>query len=101
MQFIFFYGNQQKQNLKIFLDESKTFYYSVLLIILSSTVFSQTLIKGSIKSNENESIQNVSVVLINENEDLLDYTSTNKNGFFSFEVYDQTRKFLVFRALGY
>jgi hypothetical protein len=101
MQFIFFYGNQKKQNLKIFLDESKTLYYSVILIILSSTVFSQTLIKGSIKTNENESIQNVSVLLINENEDLLDYTSTNKNGFFSFEVYDQTRKFLVFRVMGF
>ncbi|MEZ7500466.1 TonB-dependent receptor [Flavobacterium sp. Arc3] len=40
-------------------------------------------------------------MLINENEDLLYYTSTNKNGSFSFEVYDNTRKFLVFRAIGY
>ena len=103
MQFIFFYRDKkkEKQNLKKLLVKSKTLYCSVIFIILSSTVFSQTVIKGSIKTNENESIQNVSVLLMNENEDLLDYTYTTKNGFFSLEVSDKTRKFLVFRAIGY
>jgi hypothetical protein len=101
MRFIFFSSTHNKQNLKKLLTKSKTVYSTIFFLILSSTVFSQTLIKGSVKTSENVSLQNVSVLLINENKDLLYYTSTNKNGSFSFEVYDNTRKFLVFRAIGY
>ena len=101
MCFIFFKRNQKKQNQKIVLFDYKKLSFSILLCILTSTIFSQTVIKGSVQTSENVRMQNVSVLLVNENEDLLSYTSTNKNGSFSFEVYDNTRKFLVFRAIGY
>lgn len=101
MCFIFFRRSHDKQNIKKLLINSKTVYATIFFIIMSSTVFSQTLIKGSVKTSENVNMQNVSVLLMNESEDLLNYASTNKNGSFSFEVYDNTRKFLVFRAIGY
>ena len=101
MRFIFFSISHNKQKLKKLLINSKTVYATIFFLILSSTVFSQTLIKGSVKNSENVNMQNVSVLLMNESEDLLNYASTNKNGSFSFEVYDNTRKFLVFRAIGY
>ncbi|NRT11677.1 hypothetical protein HNQ00_001302 [Flavobacterium sp. 14A] len=101
MRFIFFSISHNKQKLKKLLINSKTVYATIFFLILSSTVFSQTLIKGSVKNSENVNMQNVSVLLMNESEDLLNYASTNKNGSFSFEVYDSTRKFLVFRAIGY
>lgn len=90
-----------KQKLKLLYTNRKSLSCIAIFIFLSSTAFSQTIIKGSIKNNENESIQHASVLLINEKEDILDYTFTTKNGFFSFEVLNQDRKFLVFKAIGY
>ncbi len=90
-----------KQNLKLLYSKCKIVLSISIFIIFSNTVFSQTVIKGSIKNNENESVQNISVLLVNEKEDILDYTFTTKNGFFSFEVFNQDRKFLVFKGIGY
>lgn len=101
MRFIFLNRSHNKCSVKKSLVNSKTVCATIFFLILSSTVFSQTLIKGSVKNSENVNMQNVSVLLINENEDLLNYASTNKTGSFSFEVYDNNRKFLVFRAIGY
>jgi len=56
------------------------------IIILSFSLFSfsqEITIKGKIKDNQNRSIQNASVSLLDENDDFLGYDFTDENGLYS------------------
>jgi hypothetical protein len=90
-----------KQKLIFRILGCKTTFYGLFILFYSNFIFSQTVIKGSLKSDTGANIKSANVIVIDKNEDVTAYTFTNSNGLFSIEVADIKNKIVLIYADGY
>ncbi len=58
----------------------------LIFILLCNSLFSQTIIKGNVKSDKGKNIDNVNVLILEKNNLLISFGVTDKNGNYKIEV---------------
>jgi len=73
----------------------------IILFFLSLNIFSQIKIKGIIKDVTNKPLLGVNVVLKKDSLNILEYTFSNREGDYLFDIHHHEKLFLEFSALGF
>lgn len=72
-------------------------YFSILLIFMSLLSFGQTLIKGTVKDKKGSPIPGCNVII----KDSYDGGSTNAEGVYSFETFEEGAQIIVVKYVGF
>ncbi|MDP5105862.1 MAG: carboxypeptidase-like regulatory domain-containing protein [Polaribacter sp.] len=79
----------------------KKIFSPILLVFISVNIFGQITIKGTIKDTKNTSLLGVNVLVKKDSLNILDYTFSNKEGSYFFDIHHHEKLFLEFSALGF
>ncbi|MDK2773281.1 MAG: carboxypeptidase-like regulatory domain-containing protein, partial [Flavobacterium sp.] len=72
----------------------------ILFFLIHSNLFSQKIISGYVKNNENSTLENINVILKN-NEKIFNYTFTDSKGFYKLETNEEGVFIVSFSSISY